>query len=163
MNSRIKLQTIDKKRKGYYRILQGVILVLILSLFVSVFFVDSKLLNIILTICVFSCGLFISFIKEYSISGYIVLDENCIEIKNNNLDVSFNVDDLDSIELKYDGYEGASLGLRSLVFHNGTFNFIVFTFQEKKYSIEILLKKKDIVSVNKIFNYYKWHRMLHPK
>ncbi len=76
-----------------------------------------------------------------------------MEIQYNNLNKTLDIHSLGKVKFIYKGYEGVvRLYLRSFAVMDGTSNFIEFTYKEEKYSFEVFLKKRDLLTVRKILS-----------
>jgi hypothetical protein len=154
----IKIPVIRKKRPLVIRISAFVHLMswfLLIGVFV---FIDSKILSGILPILIILSAICMALLKKNEVCGYTILNSGYIFIKNDFFEKQFFIRDIKDLRFKYNGCEGDSYkNPRVLIAKDGTGNFVEFSAQGIKYSVEVLLKRIDVLSLNKIFK--EWEKV----
>lgn len=157
MNDYIRLNTVAKKQANFFNVLVSLSFLSFIVLLISVLILDSKIINVVSLVVLLLSGMLISLTKSYSLSGYVVLYFDHVDISNDDLEITIDSRDLSDIRFIYHGYDGEAyyFNPRSITYKDGTDNYIKFTYKGEKYSIQVLLKKGDSDLVKSIVN--KWN------
>ena len=165
MNDYIRLNTVAKKQPIFLNVLVSLSFLSFIVLLISVLTIDSKIINVVSSVVFLLSGMLISLTKSYSLSGYVVLYFDHVDISNNDLEITIDSRDLRDTRFIYHGYDGEAyyFNPRSITYKDGTDNYINFTYKGEKYSIQVLLKKGDSNLVKRIINRWKYYELVNPR
>ncbi len=165
MNDYIRLNTVAKKQPNFFNVLVSLSILSFIVLLISVLTIDSKIINVVSSVVFLLSGMLISLTKSYSLSGYVVLYFDHVDISNNDLEITIDSRYLRDIRFIYHGYDGEAYysNPRSITYKDGTDNYIKFTYKGEKYLIQVLLKKGDSSLVKRIINRWKYYELVNPR
>ena len=116
-------------------------------------FTNSNLLTNILIILVILSAISMIAFKKNKVCGYTILYPDRIFIKDDLIEKQFFIENIVELKFKYNGFEGDSyMNPRVVVAKDGSDNFIEFREQGKRYSVEVLMKRTDILLLYRIFS-----------
>lgn len=155
-NKYLKIPLVKKNKKRLFRLSKLILLMAFFGL-VSGLIIDSNTIMLIAGFVFIVTVLYIRFSKQFYIIGLAIFSFEKIEIEISGGKEIFNLIDLDSVKIKYQGYRGESeANPVSIIPKDGTGNFILFTMNRKKYSYELLLDKNNLNILNSIIT--QWMR-----
>lgn len=152
MSLSVKIPIVEKIKIS--RIFSTIFIISFVSFFISIIYVDSKIINLILVVIFLIFCIIFSFKKGYVISGYFILDTDMIGITTNEFDCQFPLEELDNLKFKYSGYNGENytFNLSAIRVKDGTGNFIEFFHKGKKYSFELLYEELSLRILNRVID-----------
>lgn len=149
----VQLQVIEKNQSRTYKILLLLFFTSTLLMFMSIILKANNLLYFS-TSCVMFFGILVSFTKSYSIFGYILFNEDGVTLISKSTKEKIPVKTISKIVIVLEEYEGEPFRFnpRSISSKEGTNNFIMIVTTEKKYMIEVLMKKMTATRLKPILN-----------
>ncbi len=157
MEHSVKIPVVDQKRPQLQKILRTVFIISLFLFFVLVIFIDNNVIFIMLILISFSSLLLITFSKRFTIRGFLFFDSQKIIFKNEESEIKFLLNKIQSIHLKYYGYKGKYdlLNPKSVVPDDGSGNYLSINYPEHSKKYELLLTKSHLNSLKEIIHQWK--------
>lgn len=141
-----------------FRVFQYIFFISIIVFFITLILTDYKLVYITLGAVSFISGIFVSYLREHNIKGFIKIDINQIVIKESfKKEKVYNISSLNKIIIIYREYKDAPFlfNPQSIGLKKGLNNYIKIYSKKDCQCFEVLLQKNDLVKINKIANLWR--------
>jgi len=157
MSLSVKIPIIKSKKSLLQRFLAYVFFISVSIFFLIILFDSFNTLTIITLILVFASGILMNFFDPFLIDGYLILYNDHIEIKTNEMELNLLVKDLATLRFKFNGFQGdvTISNIRSIPNKNGTGNYLILKYDEAYYKLELHLEKHYFDLLNSIFTHWK--------
>ena len=155
MSKGVKVPVVERKKINGIRYTKLLFLASILILLFGLF-IDNTLIILCSGLIIISTIVVLSFTKTHSISGFIILHDSHIKLVLAGRKEIYNLNDLDNVKIKYDGYDGEAYpNPKSIIPKDGTGNYIHFTYNDETFSYELLFERRNLNLLNNIISQWK--------